>query len=65
MNAKQLTLLLVLVVVLGAAGLMVYKQQNAARREGQPGVGRKVLENLAVTRSPRWSSATKPKSSSW
>ncbi|HPC60082.1 MAG TPA: DUF4340 domain-containing protein [Verrucomicrobiota bacterium] len=48
MNAKQLTLLLVLVVVLGAAGLMVYKQQNAARREGQPGVGRKVLENLAV-----------------
>jgi hypothetical protein len=48
MNAKQLTLLLVLVVVLGAAGLMVYKKQNAARREGQPGVGRKVLESLAI-----------------
>lgn len=48
MNAKQLTLLLVLVVVLGAAGLMVYQKQNAARREGQPGVGRKVLENLAI-----------------
>lgn len=48
MNQKQLTILLVLLVALGAAGLIIYKKGNADRRSGQPSLGKKVLENLPV-----------------
>ena len=48
MNQKQITILLVLLVALGAAGLMIYKKGNAERRSGQPSLGKKLLENFPV-----------------
>ena len=46
MNQKQITILLVLLVALGAAGLMIYKKGNAERRSGQAALGKKLLENF-------------------
>ncbi len=43
MNGKQFTILLILVVVLGGAGLVIYKNQNADRREGNAALGKKLL----------------------
>ena len=48
MNQKQITILLVLLVALGAAGLMIYKKGNAERRSGQPSLGKKLLENFPL-----------------
>lgn len=48
MNRKQLTILLVLVVVLGVAGLLTYKQQNADRKTGDPAAGKKLLADLPI-----------------
>jgi hypothetical protein len=48
MNQKQITVLLVLLVALGAAGLMIYKKGNAERRSGQPSLGKKLLESLPI-----------------
>jgi hypothetical protein len=46
MNRKQFTILLVTLVVLGAAGLAVYRRQNLSTGGGNPSVGQKVLPNL-------------------
>jgi hypothetical protein len=48
MNRKQLITLLVLVVVVGGAGLLVYKQQMEGRRSGNVTLGQKLLPDLAV-----------------
>ena len=48
MNRKQLTLLLFLVVVLGFAGLMIYKKQNDISQEGDPALGKKLLGDFPV-----------------
>jgi len=48
MNQKQITILLVVLVALGAAGLMIYKKGNADRRSGQAALGRKLLENFPL-----------------
>jgi hypothetical protein len=48
MNQKQITILLVLLVALGAAGLMIYKKGNAERRSGQAALGKKLLENFPL-----------------
>jgi hypothetical protein len=48
MNRKQLLTLLVLVLVVGGAGLMVYKNQMAGRREGNLTLGQKLLPDLPV-----------------
>lgn len=48
MNRKQTLTLLVLVVVLGAAGLWIYKQQNEGRRSGQAAIGGKLLPDFPV-----------------
>ncbi len=43
MNRKQLGLLLVLVIVLGGAGLLLRQRQNASFEGSNPAVGRKLL----------------------
>ena len=48
MNRKQLAILLSLVVVVGIAGLVVYNNQNQARREGDTALGKKLLGDLPV-----------------
>ncbi|MBC8096950.1 MAG: DUF4340 domain-containing protein, partial [Akkermansiaceae bacterium] len=48
MNRKQLGILLVLVAVLGAAGLILFKKQNAERSAGNSGIGQKLLGDLPV-----------------
>ncbi|HLP76651.1 MAG TPA: DUF4340 domain-containing protein [Candidatus Paceibacterota bacterium] len=48
MNLKQLGILLVLVAVLGAAGMIVFKKQNAARSAGNTAIGQKVMGDLPV-----------------
>jgi len=48
MNLKQLGILLILVIVLGGAGLALYKNQNAAWRSGGGEAGGKLLGNLPV-----------------
>ncbi len=48
MNRKQLGILLVLVLVLGVAGVVVFNQQNAARSAGNAGIGQKLLSDLPV-----------------
>ncbi len=48
MNRKQLTILLVLVVVLGIAGIYVYRNQNAASKDANPALGQKLLPKLPV-----------------
>ncbi|HYG33657.1 MAG TPA: DUF4340 domain-containing protein [Clostridia bacterium] len=48
MNRNQFTLLFVLVVVLGIAGLMVYNKQNDARSAGNLALGKKLLGEFPV-----------------
>ncbi|HWH67949.1 MAG TPA: DUF4340 domain-containing protein [Candidatus Sulfotelmatobacter sp.] len=48
MNRKQFTLLIGLMVVLGVAGLAVYKKQNAARSAGNAALGQKLLGTFPV-----------------
>jgi hypothetical protein len=45
MNRKQATLLVVLLVVLGVAGLLVEKSRNNSFGEGEAGTGKKLLGN--------------------
>jgi hypothetical protein len=48
MNRKQLLILLVLVAVLGGAGLMLFKRQSASWQGGGSLAGQKLLPNLPV-----------------
>lgn len=48
MNRKQLLTLLVLVAVLGGAGLLLFKKQTASWQGGETAAGRKLLPDLAV-----------------
>ena len=48
MNRKQFLILLVLVVVLGAAGLFVYRQKNTSWHDRGTAIGQKLLPGLAV-----------------
>lgn len=48
MNRKQLIILLVLLVVVGIAGLVVYNKQNQARRQGNVALGTKLVPDLPV-----------------
>ena len=48
MNRKQFTILLVLVVVLGGAGLVIYKKQNDTSKGGDPTLGKKLLGTFPV-----------------
>ncbi|PWU10668.1 MAG: hypothetical protein C5B50_24985 [Verrucomicrobia bacterium] len=48
MNLKQLLILIVLVVVLGGAGLMIYRSNQSSWETGNQGVGQKLLGKLAV-----------------
>jgi len=48
MNRKQLTLLVVLVAVLGGAGLMLYQNRSRSWTGGGEGVGQKVLGDFQV-----------------
>jgi len=48
MNRKQFLILLGLVVVLGAAGLFVYRQKHTSWQESSGAIGQKLLPNLAV-----------------
>src|ERR1700682_6472899 len=48
MNRKQLALLLVVIVVLGGAGLIVRNQQNEARHSGNQGIGKKLVEDFPI-----------------
>ena len=47
MNRKQFTILLLVLFVLGIAGLSVYRKQNASSGGDNPAVGRKVLPDFA------------------
>ena len=48
MNRKQLVILLVLVALLGGAGLLMVKNQNASWKETNPAMGKKVLGDFPV-----------------
>ncbi len=48
MNRNQLTLLIVLLVVLGVAGLMTYKTRNDYSGAGNPAIGKKLLGDFPV-----------------
>ena len=48
MNRKQLVILLVLVALLGGAGLLLVKNQNASWRATNPALGKKVLGDFPV-----------------
>jgi uncharacterized protein DUF4340 len=48
MNRKQLAILLVLVIVLGGAGLVLRNKQSASWTGGDPSIGKKPLSDLAV-----------------
>lgn len=48
MNLKQLGILLVLVVVVGGAGLLVYRHQSASWESGNGEIGQKLLGNFPV-----------------
>lgn len=48
MNSKQLLTLLVLGLLIGGAGLLVYKNQIANRRQGNLSLGQKLLPDLSV-----------------
>src|SRR5882672_1644751 len=48
MNRKQLAILLVLVIVLGGAGLVLRKKQSASWTGGDPSIGKKPLSDLAI-----------------
>ncbi len=46
MNRKQLAILLLVLVVLGFAGLSVYRKENSSSGGNNPAVGKKVLPDL-------------------
>jgi hypothetical protein len=48
MNLKQLGILLVLVAVLGSAGLVVYRNQTASWKSGNADIGKKLLGSFPV-----------------
>jgi hypothetical protein len=48
MNRKQLGILLLLLIVLGGAGFHFYRKQNASWSDGNPGLGKKLLEDFQV-----------------
>jgi len=48
MNRKQLVILLVLVVLLGGAGLLMVKNQNASWKGTNPALGKKVLGDFPI-----------------
>lgn len=48
MNRKQLAILLVLVVVLGGAGLVIYNKQNDTSKGGDPTLGNKLLGTFPI-----------------
>ena len=48
MNRKQLAILLVLVIVLGGAGLVLRKNQTASWQGGDPSIGKKLLGDLPI-----------------
>ena len=48
MNRKQFLILLALVVVIGAAGLFVYREKNTSWQERGAAIGRKLLPGLAI-----------------
>src|SRR4051812_10366699 len=48
MNRKQLLVLLVLAAVIGGAGVMVYRNRNAAQYAGNSGLGQKLLGDFPV-----------------
>lgn len=48
MNLKQLCILLVLLVVVGIGGLMVYKKQNESAGSGSPLVGKKMIGDFPL-----------------
>lgn len=48
MNRKQLFILLVLLVVFGVAGLMVYRKQNQSTGSSSPLVGKKVIGDFPL-----------------
>lgn len=48
MNLKQLGILLVIVVVLGGAGLLLYRNQNASWQGAEAGAGKKIMPDLPV-----------------
>ena len=48
MNRKQLIILLALVVLLGGAGLLLVKKQNASWEGTNPAIGKKLLGEFAV-----------------
>lgn len=48
MNRKQLTILIVLVVVVGGLGLVVYQRNNASWQSVPGNLGRKLLEDFPV-----------------
>jgi hypothetical protein len=48
MNRKQFIILLVLVVVVGAAGLLVRQRNSDSWQSSGPAIGQKLLPNLAV-----------------
>ena len=47
MNRKQFTIILLVLFVLGIAGLSVYRKQNASSGGDNPAVGKKVLPDFA------------------
>ena len=48
MNRKQFIILLVLVVVVGGAGLLVRQRGQTSWQSGGQAIGQKLLPNLAV-----------------
>jgi Domain of unknown function (DUF4340) len=48
MNRKQLAFLLVLVIVLGAGGLLLYKKENASWTRNPTSAGQKLFDQLPV-----------------
>ncbi|HKI68893.1 MAG TPA: DUF4340 domain-containing protein [Verrucomicrobiae bacterium] len=48
MNKKQFAILVFVLLVLGGAGLMLYKRQNNSWESAAPGTGKKILGELPV-----------------
>jgi hypothetical protein len=46
MNRKQFTILLLVLVIIGIAGLVVYRRDNTSTGGNNPALGKKVLPNL-------------------
>jgi hypothetical protein len=48
MNRKQFIILLVLVAVIGGAGLIIHQRNRESWQSGDAGIGQKLLPNLAI-----------------